>query len=393
MPVKIITSIILFFFGVAGVTALLPLIAPDSLVVIGEQATVEERDAGEKLAVALQDAGGKKDNLVTDNKINADLELAASHHLFIVGTEKSNSVMARVPSHWALNRDYYYATHEPVAPFEPTKGFYLAGYGTFFTGTVGYIECDRNPYWHYASNLLTTTPKNGTLPYRQIIRLYGDSPAGVVAAVNAFLTRQLLSGPITRNDLMPDALTLWTIDSEHFAAPEQAPSWLAIDDVTGEGGISLSFAGWHLADSMTYAGFQEMSGLPARKIWRAKYLTEKVWNYPFTVIIDPAHPMTRSPLFEASLARRASDNEFIIARLASANAALEALKATENYLNKKRESHAPWSEVVIKGHNWSRSKFGVHITTIDDYILMESFDDTHDALIKYMISFDAENKG
>ncbi len=369
--------LVLLAFSLGARAELLPLLAPDALVVVGDAAPAVERVAAERLAAALRAAGGPADNLQLAEKVNADLELAARHHLLVVGTEASNRVLARMPGHWALDRDRYYAAHPTVHPYEPTTGYFLAGFGVFPAGNVGYIECDRNPYWHYATNLVGTNPKGGALPYRQIIRLCGNTPEGAAAAVDAFLQRHILTGPSV--ETLPGPLTLWTLDSAHLAAPAQAPAWLHATDVR-QGDRALHFAGWHLADSMLYAGFQEMSGLPARKIWRAKYLTEQGWNYPFTVTIDPAHPMTRSPLFEATLARRASDNEWFVAQFASPADAAQARDAVEHFLTTKAESHAPWTDVSAGGIPWRRSRFGVHLAAIGDCLAMESFDDTHDAL-------------
>jgi hypothetical protein len=357
--------------------AVVPLLAPDALVVVGDTAPAVERAAAERLAAALRAAGGPADNLRLAEAVNADLELAARHHLLVVGTEASNRVLARLPGHWALDRDRYYAAHPAVHPYEPTTGYYLAGYGVFTRGDVGYVECDRNPYWHYATNLVGTNPKGGPLPYRQLIRLCGNTAAGAAVAVDAFLQRQILTGPSVT--ALPGALSLWTLDTAHLALPRDVPAWLHAADVAG-GDRALRFAGWHLADSMLYAGLHQICGRPARKIWRAKYLTEQGWNYPFTVTIDPAHPMTRSPLFEATLARRASDNEWLVAQFASPTEAAQARDAIERALSAKKESHAPWSDAPAGGIAWRRSKFGVHLAVIGDCLAIESFHDTHDAL-------------
>ena len=362
----------------------LPAIAPDALVVVGDAAPAAppaEKAAAERLAAKLREAGGPEKNLVLASDINADLERAATHHLLVVGTEASNRVLQRLPSHWALDRDRYYANRQPYENYMPTKGYYAAGFGTFTQGSVGYIEWDRNPYWHYATNLLEDRKDDKPdLPYRQMVRLTGNSPEGVAMAVDAFLSRRILTGVVVADGKLPGAMSLWTIDTAHFAQPEQAPPWIPTADAK-QGDVALTFAGWHIADSMTYAGFRELTGLDAKAIWRAKFLTEKKWDYPMKVVVDPAHPMSRSPLFDATLARRASDNEFFVAKLDTPEQAAEASKKLEDALSKKRDySQAPWTNVVIDKVTLRRSRFGVHLATRDEFVVMESFDEKHDVM-------------
>jgi len=369
---------------------LLTAIAPDALVVVGDTPPPAEKAAADRLAAKLRAAGGPADNEVTASAINIDLEQAATHHLLVVGTELSNAVMAREPSHWVMNRDLYYQTHPVYADYIPTHGFYAAGYGTFLKGDVGYVEWDRNPYWEYATNLGTVPqgdhPVAPDLPYRQIVRFYGNSPAGVSAAVDAFLDQHILTGAIAPGGALPGPFGLFSLDTAHYAPPKSAPAWIPAADLQGTGDIALVFAGWHLADSMTYSGFAEASGVPAEAIWRAKYVTEKGWNYPKYLVVDPAHPMTRSPLFEASLDRRASDNEFLVARFASPDLAAKAAKGAMATLTQHQPSHAPWGADPVNGINWMKSRFGVHIVAFGACVVMESFDDSHKLLALSAIS-------
>ncbi|HUW35080.1 MAG TPA: hypothetical protein VM223_26005 [Planctomycetota bacterium] len=358
---------------------------------VGEKAPGPERAAAERIASTLRQAGGPRDNLVLANRINVELERAATHHLVVVGTESSNRVLERLPSHWALDRDLYYANRAPFESYMPATGFCAAGYGTFTGGNVGYIEWDRNPYWHYATNLLKDRKPEETatvppLPYRQMVRVTGNTPAGVALAADAFLNRKVITGAITGDGKLPGAMSLWTLDTAHYALPEQAPKWIPASDAA-DGQQALIFAGWHLADAMLYAGLREITGAEAAAIWRAKFLTERKWDYPMSVTVDPAHPMTRSPLFDATLARRATDNEFLVAKYADAESAATALKAAEAALSAKRDhSHAPWTDVTLGSIKWRRSRFGVHMTAFREFMVMESFDEAHDALALRLIS-------
>ena len=374
----------LLVFAPRASADVLSAMAPDTLVVVGDQAPSVEVDAAKRLAARLVSAGGPKDNLVLASDVNTDLEKAASHHLMVVGTEASNRVLERLASHWALNRDWYYANRAPFEPYQPTTGYYAAGYGTFpSSAPVGYVEWDRNPYWHYATNLAVgdTLPKtedgsSEQIPYRQMVRITGNNSAGVVLAVAAVLERHVLTGVVTGDNSLPGPMGLFSIDTAHAAWPENAPSWIPASDQQS-GGASLVFAGWHLADSMTYAGFQEASGQAAVHIWRAKYLTEKLWDYSPHVVVDPAWPMSRSPLFEASIDRRASGNEFFVAELPSADAAAAAREGLVATLNKNKITQAPWTQEEISGVTWSVSRFGTHIAAQGPWVVMESFDSDH----------------
>jgi hypothetical protein len=132
---------------------------------------------------------------------------------------------------------------------------------------------------------------------------------------------------------------------------------------------------------MTYAGWLEAAGQAAEAIWRAKYLTEKAWAHPFAAEVDPAHPFLRSRLFEATLARRASDNEFLVARLASPEAASKALAALRKGLEDRRDrGHKPFAEATVAGVTWHKSKFGVHLAAAGPFVVLESFRPSHDPL-------------
>ncbi len=371
-------------------------LAPDALVVVGRDAPAAERAAAERLAEALQKAGAGEGVLAGADGINTDIERAAKHHLLVVGTGRSNRVLQRFASHWALDRDRFYAGRKPYEPWMPTTGYVAAGYGEWPAGaTVGFVEWVRNPYWHYATNLLEEWERHPPrrrrgepapaeppkLPYRQMVRLTGSNSAGVKLAVEALLERRLLTGAVTPDGRMPGPMTLWAIDDAHHASPAEAPGWIPRTPMK-RGSLSLTLAGWHLADAATYAGFRQVAGRGARRIWRAKYLTEVGWDWPMHVVADPAHPMTRSPLFNATMARRASDHELLVARMASPVDAVAAVKAVRANLSKRREhSHAPWSEVRVGAVTWQRSRFGFHAAAAGAFVVFESFDAEHEGMV------------
>ena len=383
-------------------------LAPEALVVVGAKADPAERAAAERLAATLRRAGGPADNLADDETVNADLERAAGKHLLVVGRPANNRVLERFASHWTLDRDAYYAS-APAPPhnYMPTSGYYAAGYVELPTDgpACGYVEWDRNPYWHYATNFLESVNRSEdalALPYRQLVRITGNSAGGVSAAVEAFLDRGLLTGVVMNPADWPKAAgTMWTLSPTEGLAwtGELPPTWRAAAAAGGtRDKVSLAWAGWQAADAALYAGVASQAGARPLAMARAKFLTEAGWNVPPYLVKDPAHPMTRSPLFEASLARRASGNEFLLMRFADADAARAAAGKLEAALSRPaRRSphhHDPWESVKIGGLEWRRSRLGVHIGVSGDIVVMESFDADHKglALERFAEAMANENK-
>jgi hypothetical protein len=368
-------------------------LAPDSVVVIGKNAPAEELAAAKKLAAAFQKFGADKENLVTDEKIADDLELAASKHLFLIGTPATNEVMSRLRSHWALDRDDYYKTApKPPHDFMPVTGYYAAGYVELPSGGAdcGYAEWDRNHYWHYVLNLFLgsnndklkeAAPK---IPYRQIIRLTGNTPRGVASAVDAFLNDGLLTGVVTAPANF-GAATMFAVSAPEAALGDAlAPRGkIVAPEKTADGAEKfVIFTGFHQGDAMVYSGVEQICGVRPRHLARAKYLTEEGWSTSPYLVKDPSHPMTRSPLFEATLARRASGNELLIIQFANAAEAKTAAEKFEATLTARRDhSHAPWTDVKIGANNWRLSRFGLHLGVVGDKVVMESFAAPYDAAV------------
>jgi len=369
-------------------------LAPDALVVVGAKADPAEREAAGRLADHLRQAGGPVDNLIDDETANTNLERSAGKHLLVVGRPANNRVLARFDSHWTLDRDRYYAT-SPTPPhkYMATSGYYAAGYLELPANgpACGYIEWDRNPYWHYATNFLESVNRSEdalALPYRQVVRLTGNSAAGVAAVVDAFLNKGLLTGVIIDPANWPKGDgTMWTLSRTEGLAwtGEWPPAWRAAASAGGaREKVSLSWAGWQAVDAALYSGVTSQTGTRPLAMARAKFLTEQGWNVPPYLVKDPGHPMTRSPLFEASLARRASGNEFLLMRFADAAAARTAAGKLETALSRPARrgphNHDPWDSVKIGGLDWRRSRLGVHIGVVGDVVVMESFDADHTGL-------------
>ena len=69
------------------------------------------------------------------------------------------------------------------------QGIYIFDFG-HFTGSIGYIESDRNPFLH--SNQVDVNPYEA-----EAITITGTTPEGVAAATQSFLDKGLVNGVVT----------------------------------------------------------------------------------------------------------------------------------------------------------------------------------------------------
>ncbi len=140
---------------------------------------------------------------------------------------------------------------------------YAFGFGNF-KGSLGYIESDRNPFLH-AANI----PK---APFEcQLISITGTDVAGIEAAVNAFLTKDLVNGIVAKpGSWTRGPSTLLDRDplSPSFSIPREMP--LSLD--------TLSRIGLSQASEDEYRGVLADTGVEPLSIWRAKYYANGEWN-------------------------------------------------------------------------------------------------------------------
>ena len=319
--------------------------AADFLVIFGHSAPEAERQAAARIAAAFRAAGGPADNLVDDNAALANIDRAITHHLVLVGTYTSNDVLHEQWGHRAIDRPAWATepavpTDAPRPPFYagmPGSGFFVHGFGTFAKST-GYIESGRNDLCLVSAAL---EPAEKT-PYRIRINVTGSDSAGVARAARVFLQAGLLGGVIPADDeQIPtegDALLL-ARERYTYELPAFFPR--------------KALLGWTLPDATEYAGFLQASGQPARRIWRAKYVTDAGISG-----------------FDTGPDRRATANELFVAEMASAEAAAQAVDGLAKTLSGKPQEMK--FEPVKLGAADVRRSGDFHLAAAGSYVLMET---------------------
>lgn len=325
-------SAILMLLCAEGRADLISLISSDSVVVVGSDAAPEEVDIATEISERLRADGGPSDNLVHDSEIHENLALAGYHHLVLVGTRDSNSVVAKCWSHFAAY---------PDAPWRgkpaPADTFFVFGFGDFHGEDVGYVECDQNPYWREVISLKLPDPG-----FRLLVKLTGSGPSGVLAAGRAFLDRRLLGGVVAGAHGWESSEDIWSISPEE--ALSEPPLWLTKAGAQA-GGHRIEYIGWQMTDSTIYAGLRELGIQPIR-VHRAKYVTEKGLSN-----------------FDAAFHRRASANELMAILSASP-------QETANKLRRAIGDDGKWK--TVNDSLW----FGpedTYIGQLGDYVVVESF--------------------
>lgn len=213
----------------------------------------------------------------------------AYNHLVLIGTPDADPVQ----SVWQREAAIGYGGR--------AGDIYVYGFG-HLRGDIGYIESDRNPFLHAA-----TIP---FAPYEtEIVTLSGSSPAGIAAAADAFLSRNLVNGVVAATGWTRPETTL--LDREPLP-PGFAPPALAPATRNGLARIAVTQAG-----EDEYRGVLADTGVEPAEIWRFKYLTPDGWNLARSVQAFDA--------YAAGLHRRAYGNTLWLARFPDAGAAQAAL--------------------------------------------------------------------
>jgi hypothetical protein len=331
-----------------GTAAILKILAPAAVVVVGENAPDAIKATAEQLAAALKKNGG-------DAKILTDAELSAlpvsesgTYHLLAVGTVWDNLLLQRFNDPWSLDRDWYYGRlgNEPAWDWMPREGYTVGFVGDFANDddSVGYLGFERSSLmWEARCKALDDlNPPEKQMPMRFLIRLTGSGAAGVSKAVQAFADDGLLNGTVG-GKAAPTGDPRYTLTAERlleklpFAAPQK---------VNAADGHSLTYLGWNQADAEQYDGFHALTGAVANRIIRVKYQPE--WG--FTNF--PASPIRASTRFE-----------LCVIELADAGAATAALaKLTADGGEK----------ITIGGLSGARTKYGAHAVVRDNRLILES---------------------
>ncbi|MCU0611872.1 MAG: hypothetical protein MUE60_08805, partial [Candidatus Eisenbacteria bacterium] len=227
---------------------LLRWLGANTRVVIGEAASVREREAALRVCGTLvpEDPSSV---LLTDAWIAAHRIEAGSHHLVIVGTPQSNSALRDHHSMW-----WRTAECEDAATF-PVRGVYLFGAGDLPGRAAGVIEPVRNPYAIAAAE----APAASGAPLTWVVRCAGRFPEGAAAAVDALLDDAMLSGAVVDSRASMDAAA-WEVDRDLLTA--QPPSWSTAAELEG-----LELVGWHQADRLLVDGLTAAMGARPLALW------------------------------------------------------------------------------------------------------------------------------
>lgn len=181
------------------------------------------------------------------------------------------------------------------------QGIYIYDFG-HFTGNVGYIESDRNPFLH--------SPTVKIAPYEaETITITGTTPEGVAAAARAFLEKGLINGVVNGGAWQRPRSTL--LDRDPLPGDFTLPAF-----VPAKAGEAIQIAVTQGGESECRGVLQDAEVEP-KEIWRFKYYLPGAW--------DGAGSDNSIPDYLAGLHRRAFGNTLWAARFANAAEAGEAL--------------------------------------------------------------------
>ena len=177
---------------------------------------------------------------------------------------------------------------------------YAFGFG-HLKGDLGYIESDRNPFLHGIA--VKAAPFEA-----EIIVLTGTTPAGVAAAVGAFLDKGIVNGVINAGTWNRQKRSL--LDRDPLAAGDRVPAW-----------VPKQIGGWKQVGATQpgedeYRGVLADAGVSPSRLWRVKYYRSGEW--------DKGGSDNAIQVYMAGLHRRAYGNTLWIAEFASVDQARAA---------------------------------------------------------------------
>jgi hypothetical protein len=325
-------------------------VAPTVTVLYGDNASEIERRTARRIAERTRLHGGWGHNLLSEGEARSDLAHLERSDLIVVGHPGSSEFVREHWSHWA----WVPAVEGKRPPYyiEPECCFFLFGVGSFQTGPVGYIYCDRNPYNRQAEteNRQRDAP---TYPYRTMIVITGTDSVGVKEAADIFLATGLLNGVVAPEGVA-DARPPFEVP--HAKLPTSLPDWLT----PGDAG-SIRWVGWHQPNALDYAGFREVAGVAPMILWRLQYAAAP-------------NPEKDSPDFH----REDSRLEVLLAEMASPGAAESASSSLRSTLGQD------WHQLQGMGENswWKQLADGpFHVLNTGRFVLMETLPPPQDAQI------------
>jgi hypothetical protein len=173
-------------------------------------------------------------------------------------------------------------------------GMYVFDFG-HFTGNIGYIESDRNPFLH--SFVVKVAPYEA-----EAITITGTTPEGVAAATQAFLTKGLINGVVDGGAWQRPRTSL--LDRDPLPANFTLPAF-----VPATAGDATLIAVTQGGES-EYRGVLQDAGVEPQELWRFKYYLPGAW--------DAADGVNALQNYLAGLHRRAFGNTLWAARFANA---------------------------------------------------------------------------
>jgi hypothetical protein len=261
-------------------------------VVVSHDAPAEVKDAAAAVVAAAKTnpllklfAGDKPVETVESEKLLAAAPADRAYsHLVLVGLT-NDPIIQRAWQHEA----------QPSA-----QGIYVFGFGQF-TGDLGYIESDRNPFLHAAD--IKAAPFE-----TEIVTITGTTPAGVTAAARAFIQQGLVNGVVAAGKWTRSEPGLLDRDplAENFTVPTILPEQVG----------KLTRIGITQASEDEYRGVLQDTGIEPLEIWRAKYYVPGAW--------DGAGAAAAFKAYHTGLHRRATGNTLWAARFDSPEHATQA---------------------------------------------------------------------
>ncbi|MDE1163387.1 MAG: hypothetical protein PW792_15800 [Acidobacteriaceae bacterium] len=143
------------------------------------------------------------------------------------------------------------------------KGVYVYGFGGF-SGEVGYVEADRNPFLH-AINIPTA-------PYEtEVVTITGTTDAAIALALRAFVDRGLVNGVVASPGWKRTEVTL--LDRDPLVPKFELQEALAPTAVDGYTRVA-----YVQASEDEYRGVLEDTGVEPTEIHRFKYYRAGAWD-------------------------------------------------------------------------------------------------------------------
>lgn len=218
------------------------------------------------LSVMAQQAQPPSALTTSESLVAATLEERAYSHLVVVGLS-DDPLIAPLWQHEARRVS--------------GEAWYVFGHG-YVTGTLGYIESDRNPYLH--------SRKIPRAPFEtEVVVLTGSNAAGVALAVDAFLRRFLVNAVVAAPGWTRGKATV--LDRDPVGAQHALPSWVPTTAGTA------TRIGTTAPGEDEYREVLDDTGIKPVTLWRVKYFAPGNW--------DGAGSDAAIPAFAKGLHRRA----------------------------------------------------------------------------------------